>query len=94
MTKITGKDVSGMVQHWLETPTNGYLGSRYGQDTKSLLQLPQADQSADEYIAKLKSDVEVLQAIPANSINLYSVQSIPDRLDIILEVSGATFTIN
>lgn len=94
MTKITGKDVSGMVQHWLETPTNGYLGSRYGQDTKSLLQLPQADQSADEYIAKLKSDVEVLQTIPANSINLYSVQSIPDRLDIILEVSGATFTIN
>lgn len=94
MSKITGSDIQGMVGHWLESPVNGYLGSPYGQDTKALLQRPQGDPSADEYIAKLKEDIAVLQIMPANSINLYGVQTPPDRLDIVLEVSGATFTLN
>ncbi len=92
--KITGADVQLMTGHWLKSPVNGYLGSSYGSDTKSLLQLPQSDPAADEYLAKLKNDVSVYQIMPPNSANLYSVQSIPDRMDIILDVSGTTFTIN
>lgn len=93
MSKITGTDIQNMISHWLKAPTFGYLGSDYGQDTKALLQRPQTSAEADEYIAKLRNDVQVLDTLPDGSINLYGVHSGPDRLDIVLEVAGTAFTI-
>ncbi|WP_262966978.1 hypothetical protein [Methylobacter psychrophilus] len=46
--KITGYDLQLMTGYWLKSLVNGYLGSKYGSDTKSILQLPQSDLSADE----------------------------------------------
>jgi hypothetical protein len=82
-----------MVSHWLSVPTHGYLGSGYGQDVKSLLQRPQADGSADEFLEKLQNDIPVLQVLPPGSTNLYGVQTAPDRLDLIIEVAGRTFEV-
>lgn len=93
MSIITGTDVHDMTGHWLATPTNGYLGSGYGQDIKALLQNPQASGQADEYLAKLREDVPVLQVMPAGSANLYGVHSQPDRLDLVLEIAGTAFTL-
>lgn len=78
-----------MVRHWLETPVNGYLGSGYGQDPKSLLQRPQTDGAADEYLKKLRTDVSILVALPPGSVNIYSVKTPPDRLDLVIEVAGS-----
>lgn len=88
MATITGNEIHGMVGHWLNTPVNGYLGSGYGQDVKALLQQPQADGAPDAFLQKLRSDVPVLQALPAGSTNLYGVQTPPDRLDLVIEVAG------
>ena len=88
MATITGNDIQGMVSHWLHTPVCAYLGSDYGQDVKALLQQPQADGAPDAFLQKLRSDVNVLQALPAGSINLYGVQTPPDRLDLVIEVAG------
>lgn len=88
MATITGNDIQSMVSHWLKTPVNGYLGSDYGQDIKSLLHLPQSDGSSEAQLQKLRSDVPALQSIPEGSVNLYSVNSAPDRLDLIIEVAG------
>lgn len=93
MSEIKGSDVQGMISHWIETPVCGYLGSDYGQDIKALLQNPQASGQAEEYIAKLKADIPILQVMPAGTVNLYGVQTPPDRLDLVLEVAGAAFTI-
>lgn len=93
MAKINGNDVQGMVRHWLNTPVGGYLGSDYGQDTKSLLQRPHADGAADSFLAKMRSDVPVLEALPAGSLNLYGVPSAPDRLDLVVEVFGQAIEI-
>lgn len=93
MSEITGQDLHGMIRHWLEVPVEGYHGSDYGQDLKALLQNPQAAGQADEYLAKLRKDIPILQLMPAGSINLYGVQTPPDRLDLVLEVAGTTFNI-
>ncbi|MCK9394231.1 MAG: hypothetical protein M0Q44_01405 [Methylobacter sp.] len=93
MSEITGQDIQGMITHWLGCPVEGYHGSDYGQDLKALLHNPQASGQADEFIAKLKADIPILQAFPVGSINLYGVQTSPDRLDLVLEVAGQTFTI-
>lgn len=93
MATITGNDIQGMVGHWLKTPVNGYLGSDYGQDAKALLQRPQDDGAAEGFLQKLRSDVPVLQALPDGSVNLYGVQTAPDRLDLMIEVAGQTIQI-
>lgn len=93
MSKVTGTDVQSMIGHWLKTPVNGYLGSSYGQDTKALLQQPQATGEANAYIAKLRVDVPVLDLLPSNAVNLYGLHSGVDRLDIVLEVAGTAYEI-
>ncbi len=93
MTPITGSDIQQMVDHWLRTPTNGYLGSGYGQDAKSLLQRPQSDGAPDAFLNKLRTDVPVLQALPVGAVNLYRVSTAPDRLDLVIEVAGRAITV-
>lgn len=90
---ITGNDIQDMVSHWLHTPVNGYLGSSYGQDIKALLHRPQADGAPEALLQKLRVDVPVLQALPSGAINLYSVQTPPDRLDLVIEVAGQAITV-
>lgn len=93
MASITGNDIHHMVRHWLNTPVGAYLGSDYGQDVKALLQQPQTDGAPDAFLQKLRSDVTVLQALPTGSLNLYGVPSLPDRLDLIVEVAGQTIEV-
>lgn len=85
---ISGIEIQGMVRHWLNAPVCGYLGSDYGQDLKALLHLPQADGSADEFLQKMRQDVQVLQALPPGSVNLYAVNTPPDEQELIVEVAG------
>lgn len=93
MAKIDTIEIQDMVSHWLGTPTNGYLGSRYGQDVKSLLQTPQSEGLADDVLNKLRSDVPVLTAIPTGSLNLFGIQSAPDKLDLVIDIAGTFVTI-
>jgi len=93
MATITGNDIQEMVGHWLKCPVGAYLGSDYGQDAKALLQRPQSDGAAEGFIQKLRTDVPVLQSLPDGSVNLYGVQTAPDRLDLMIEVAGQTIQI-
>lgn len=93
MTAITGRDVQDMIGHWLRSPVEGYLGSSYGQDAKAILQTPQSSGEADRFIAKLREDVPVVDALPAGAINLYGFASEADKLNIVLEVAGRSFDI-
>jgi len=88
MATITGNGFQAMVRHWLNTPACGYLGSDYGQDVKSLLQLAQTSGAPDAFLAKLRDDVPALQVLPPGALNLYAVASAPDRLDLMIEVAG------
>lgn len=90
---ITGNDIQDMVSHWLHVPVNGYLGSSYGQDINSLLHRPQADGAPEALLERLRADVPVLQALPSGAVNLYSVQTLPDRLDLVIEVAGQAITV-
>lgn len=94
MKTITGTEISEMVDHWLHTPVNGYLGSDYGQDAKSLLQRPHMEGAANGFLRKLREDVPVLDALSADAVALYGQPSGVDRLDIVLEVSGRTYNLS
>ena len=51
---ITAQDIQRMITHWLQTPPNGYLGSDYSGDAKSLLQKALHSGVADAFIEKMK----------------------------------------
>jgi len=88
MKQITGLDIQDMVRHWLAAPVYCYLGSAYGNDLKAILQHPQADHLADEQLAKLRNDIAALQALPASAVNIYAVKTPPDKIELVIEVSG------
>ncbi|MDF0506518.1 hypothetical protein POK33_37835 [Burkholderia cenocepacia] len=88
MDKITGIDAQGMVSHWLETPVNGYLGSGYGNNVRDMLQSPQRTGGADAVLNKLKKDVPLLGALPRSAVNMYAVDTGPDKRRYFIEVAG------
>lgn len=91
MKQITAEELEGMVEHWLSTPVEGYLGSDYGQDAKSILQLPHSDGAADELLRKLRQDIIITTQLPPDAVSLYGAPSGVDRFDIVLDVAGRTF---
>ena len=92
MKTITGDDIQEMVRHWLETPVNGYLGSSYGSDTNSLLQRAISEpEQTDQYLKKLRTDVEILAALPADSVAMYGTIEGADKMRITIEVAGRSY---
>lgn len=88
MATITGKQLSEMIRHWLDTPVGAYLGSDYGQDAKALLQRALTDGAAEAFLLKLQKDIPLLQTLPAGAINIYGLSSGEDRVDLFIEVAG------
>jgi len=86
--RITSRDVAGMVGHWLGCRPNGYLGSGYGSDVKSLLQTPMSAGLADGLIAKCRQDVPLLLTAPPDMVNVYAYDEDFDRKVIKFEVGG------
>lgn len=87
---INAQDIQRMITHWLSTPVNGYLGSDYGSDVKSLLQKALHSGVADAFIAKMKKDLPILSVIPQENIGLYSVPEPPDKIRIYIAIAGIT----
>lgn len=79
---VNSLEIMEMINHWIGTPVNGYLGSDYGCDLNSLLQLPisKVNQVADSLLDKLKKDVPILKALPAGSVNIFG-QKVPETFD-------------
>lgn len=94
MKTITGTEISEMVEHWLHTPAGSYLGSDYGNNAKDLLQRPQLEGAANGFIRKMREDIPILQALPADAVAIYSRAVGVDGAEIVLEVSGQTYNLS
>lgn len=89
-TSIDGRQIQGMVGHWLTTPEFGYLGSSYGRNVETTLFAPLASGRANAVLDKLRRDVPVLGLLPAGSVNLFAQTpaNAPDRLQLFVAVGG------
>jgi len=85
---IAAQDIQAMVSHWLSAPPNGYPGSNYGADLQSLLQNPMAAGIGDAFIGKMREDVPALDAMPSGAVNVFYVNALPDRCELIVDVAG------
>lgn len=83
---IDAQLVAKMVEHWLNTPVNGYFYQSYGQDLKREL-LKEINQfTADRFIEKLKIDIPLLQHLPPDQINILKEIRSDDSVYVILEI--------
>lgn len=60
----------GQVQHWLNTPANGYLGSDYGIDLRQYLHIPMSEFDGDGIIAKMYADIPALAVLGRNQVDI------------------------
>lgn len=84
MSTLTSNDITEMVTHWLDTPIYGYLGSEYGSDPKSLLQQPNVFGLADNFIAKMKRDIPILDGM---NVNVYLIPVDSDKSALVIAVN-------
>lgn len=78
-----------MIAHWLGTRPNTYYGSTYGAPTEDLLQKPLSSPIADAFLAKMRTDIPVIAALPAGTINMHSTHDGLDRRNIYIEINGS-----
>lgn len=90
---MTPQDLERMVRHWLNTPAGSYLGSPYGNNINRTLQKPMSGTEADEVLAKLRTDVPLLQLLPAGSVFLYTKPEGVDRTGLYIEVAGRSLAV-
>jgi len=59
------KDLNVMIDHWINTPENGYLGSSYGFAGKLLeiTRIPQSQENTKIIEDKLKLDIPILATV-------------------------------
>lgn len=86
---ITLDRVTKMIQHWMATRPNGYIGSRYGSDPMSLLHEPLNSLAADSYLAKMREDLPILAQL-GDSVNIYQQTEGNDKKRIFVELYGQT----
>lgn len=89
MTKVTSNFIWQQIEHWINTLTNGYLGSNYGIDLKQYLQKPIGAFDGDEIIAKMRSDIPVLSAIDNSNLHIYFKKEPPDKVLFYIMLNGA-----
>lgn len=94
MNTVSGEDIAQMIDHWLHTPAWSYLGSNYGHDIASLLQRPNSEGAADDFLTKLRADVPIVTALPEGALSLYAVPDGLDRLSIHLGIGNRTYNLS
>lgn len=83
-----------MIAHWLRTKPNTYYGTTYGNPLEDMLQKPLSSPIADAFLAKMREDIPVLDALPSGTINLYTTNEGVDIKNIYIEVAGQTLSVS
>lgn len=91
---IDGAQIGQMIEDWLTTPVNGYFGSSYGADLASLLLRPLSRPLGDQFIAKLKQDVPILNKLSSDQLELYSTNEGFERKIIYLRIADVKINLN
>lgn len=81
--------IVSQIVHWLNTPTNSYLGSGYGIDLYSELQKPLSEFSSDRIIAKMYEDIPILSGLGRGYVNIYAADNGIDDVKIFINVGGS-----
>lgn len=67
---IVSTDVIKMVEHWLDTPPNGYFALPYGADLRVMLLRELSADNADKLLEKLRRDIPLLRQFDETQLSI------------------------
>lgn len=91
---VDSQELTGMAEHWLGTPPNGYLGSGYGSEVKALLQQPNSSGVGDQFVDKMAEDIPLIGALPAGAVNVYFEQRDKESKRLLIAVADRLVTVD
>lgn len=65
-----GEDIKRMIEHWLATPPNGYIGVSYGRNPRELLNKPMDEDTADTLLLWMREDMPILKQLSDNDLRV------------------------
>lgn len=65
-----GEDIKQMIEHWLATPPNGYIGVSYGRNPRELLNKPMDEDTADTLLLWMREDMPILKQLSDNELKV------------------------
>lgn len=81
-------DIVNMIEHWLDTPPNGYFSQGYGADVRSLLLKELSADNADNLLKKLRLDIPLLNRLSDSQLNVTTAEADFDKLFVYLNVGN------
>ena len=81
---IDSKAVIDMVEHWLDTPPNGYFGQPYVADLRVMLLRELSADNADNLLEKLRRDIPLLSQFDETMLSIQTEESGFDKLHVYL----------
>lgn len=67
---INADKIKAMVNHWLDTPPNGYFAQGYGADVRSMLLRELSGDNADALLKKLRTDIPLINQLDDSQVDI------------------------
>lgn len=91
---IDTKKVITMIEHWIMTRPNGYIGSNYGAPLQELLLKSQSTNVANDFITKMKQDLPLLKTLDDSQFSIFSENVGFERKQIYLSVGDIAINLS
>lgn len=85
---IDADKIKAMVNHWLDTPPNGYFGQSYGADVRNMLLRELSSDNADNLLKKLRRDIPLLAQFDDSQLSISTETHDFDKLYVYLFIGN------
>ena len=85
---IDADKIKAMVNHWLDTPPNGYFGQSYGADVRNMLLRELSSDNADNLLKKLRQDIPLIAQLDDSQLSIDTETRDFDKLYVYLFIGN------
>lgn len=85
---IDAAKIKAMVNHWLNTPPNGYFGQSYGADVRNMLLRELTSDNADNLLKKLRQDIPLIAQLDDSQLSIDTETRDFDKLYVYLFIGN------
>lgn len=85
---IDAAKIKAMIEHWLDTPPNGYFAQGYGADVRNMLLRELSSDNADKLLKKLRTDIPLINQLDDSQLNISTETRDFDKLYVYLFIGN------
>lgn len=82
------KAVKRILDHWFNTPPNGYIGVRYARNVRQILLKPMTEDSSDLLLQWMKEDIPLFRNLSSDQLSIVSRNISFDKKEYFVQVGN------